>query len=100
MSDNLATIERRLDELERTVADLRRRIPDAVGESAAERRSQVHICQTDPETMRAILDRVRKEMGIEGEPLPAEEVQRLMLEEGWDPPGNEFSRGIVEMREE
>src|SRR6266478_2179190 len=98
MSDALRMIERRLDALEKTVADLRQRIPDTIGKPAAGHRSQVHFCQTDPETMRAILESVNKEMGIEGEPIGAEELQRQMLERGADPNGNEFSRRIIEMR--
>lgn len=40
------------------------------------------------------------EMGITGEPIGAEEVQAMMLACGINPEDNEFSRGIIEMREE
>jgi hypothetical protein len=99
MSDSLATIERRLDALEKSVADLRQRIPENGGASAGAW-AKVEFCRTEPATLKAILEEVRKKMGIEGEPMSAEEHQRRMLEAGWDPTGNEFSREIVEMREE
>lgn len=44
--------------------------------------------------------KVMKELGIEGKPIPAEELQAMMLAEGIRPEDNEFSRGIIEMREE
>ena len=100
MSDSSATFERRLDALERTVADPRRRIPGGSTDPGAMSAVDRLICRTDPETLRAIAERVRREMGIEGEPIGAEELQRQMLERGADPTGNEFSRAIIEMREE
>ncbi len=100
MSDTLAAIERRLDALERQVADLSRRIPPSGGGARPGHLPTVRFCQTDPAVLNAILDQVHKEMGIEGEPIGAEEHQRRMIEAGWDPTGNEFSRGIIEMREE
>ncbi len=40
------------------------------------------------------------EMGISGEPISAEELQAMMLADGVNPEDNQFSRGIIEMREE
>jgi hypothetical protein len=45
---------------------------------------------------RQILD----EMGISGEALSREELQRLYLEAGFDPNDNQFAQGIIAMREE
>ena len=44
--------------------------------------------------------KVMKELGIEGKPIPIEELHAMMLAEGINPNDNAFSRGIVEMREE
>jgi hypothetical protein len=41
-----------------------------------------------------------KELGISGEPIGAEKVQEMIAACGVNPEDNEFSRGIVEMREE
>ncbi len=40
------------------------------------------------------------EMGISGEPIGAEKLRARMEAEGIRPEDNEFSRGIIEMREE
>jgi len=40
------------------------------------------------------------EMGITGQPIGAEKLQEMMIADGVDPKSNEFSRGIIEMREE
>ena len=40
------------------------------------------------------------EMGISGEPVSIEELHKMMLADGVNPEDNEFSRGIIEMREE
>ncbi len=41
-----------------------------------------------------------REMGISGEPVGAEKLQEMMIAEGINPEDNDFSRGIIEMREE
>jgi len=41
-----------------------------------------------------------REMGISGAPVGAEKLQEMMLAEGINPEDNQFSRGIIEMREE
>ncbi len=43
--------------------------------------------------------KVLKELGIEGKPIPARELQAMIKAEGLLEP-NELSRGIIEMREE
>lgn len=40
------------------------------------------------------------EMGVTGQPIGAEKLQEMMIADGVDPESNEFSRGIIEMREE
>lgn len=40
------------------------------------------------------------EMGISGEPVGPKKLREMMLADGVSPEDNEFSRGIIEMREE
>ena len=40
------------------------------------------------------------ELGIQGEPIPAEELQKRLIVGGVSPEDNEFSNEIIEMREE
>ncbi|HEV3146198.1 MAG TPA: hypothetical protein VGZ47_20090 [Gemmataceae bacterium] len=41
-----------------------------------------------------------KQLGIKEKPIGAKKLKERMLAEGFDPESNEFSRGIIEMREE
>jgi hypothetical protein len=41
-----------------------------------------------------------KQLGIKGKPIGAKKLQEMALKEGLDPNDNQFSRGIIEMREE
>ena len=61
-----------------------------------------------PEERAAIereLKRIRKFLEQQGIPVPAKPIgakklRERLLKEGFDPNGSEFSRGIIEMREE
>jgi hypothetical protein len=44
--------------------------------------------------------KVMKQLGIKGKPIGAKKLKERMLAEGFDPESNEFSSGIIEMREE
>jgi hypothetical protein len=41
-----------------------------------------------------------KYLGIRRKPIGAKKLQDRMFQEGFDPQSNEFSRGVIEMREE
>jgi hypothetical protein len=41
-----------------------------------------------------------KQLGIRGKPIGAKKLRERMIQQGIDPEGNEFSRGIIAMREE
>jgi hypothetical protein len=41
-----------------------------------------------------------KQLGIRGIPIDAKKLRDMLLKRGFDPEGNEFSQGIVAMREE
>jgi hypothetical protein len=45
-------------------------------------------------------DKVMKQLGLDVKPIGAKKLQEMLLKRGFDPESNEFSRGIVEMREE
>ena len=41
-----------------------------------------------------------KELGIQGKAIGRKKLREQMIKRGFDPTTNEFSRGIIEMREE
>jgi hypothetical protein len=41
-----------------------------------------------------------KELGIHGQPVGVKKLREMLLEEGINPESNEFSQGIIAMREE
>jgi hypothetical protein len=45
-------------------------------------------------------DAAMEKMGIRGEPIGAEKLQEMLIAEGINPESNEFSRTLIEMREE
>jgi hypothetical protein len=54
----------------------------------------------DQPILAAGFKKVLKLIGFKGKPIGAEELQKRMIAEGFDPVSTEFSRGIIEMREE
>lgn len=47
-----------------------------------------------------VWDEAMAAMGISGQPIGAKALRQMMIAEGINPEDNEFSRGIIEMREE
>ena len=45
-------------------------------------------------------DQFLKQLGIGGKPIGAKKLREMALKEGLNPDDNQFSRGIIEMREE
>ncbi len=45
-------------------------------------------------------DKFMKQLGIRGKPIGAKKLREMALKEGLNPEDNQFSRGIIEMREE
>ena len=45
-------------------------------------------------------DEFLKQLGIRCKPIGAKKLRELAIKEGLDPEDNQFSRGIIEMREE
>lgn len=90
MDEQLATLERRVAELEKEVSALKaNRGPKSNG--------TVSLAVPATPDLNAML----KSMGIEDcEPIGAEQLQQRLLAEGIRPEENVFSRGIIDMREE
>jgi hypothetical protein len=97
--EELAT---RLATLEREVLQLRQLVqPKSADETPAERGFRMlREARASQAAFAAGLARSFEQMGIRGEPVGAEKVQEMIAAEGIDPNDNEFSRGIIEMREE
>jgi hypothetical protein len=105
--DRLTALEQRLAALEREVAALRAalrtgRTPYVSLNPNDPLEGHPLIAKKPPREQWAELEaKRRKELGLEGvEPIGAEKLRQLLIEDGIDPTSNECSRGIIEMREE
>ncbi len=68
---------------------------------AAERGARMRRnAKLNQERLAAAWSAAMRDMGIHGEPIGAENLQKLMIAQGVNPEDNQFSRGIIEMREE
>jgi hypothetical protein len=45
-------------------------------------------------------EKFMKQLGIRGKPIGAKKLRERLLKKGFDPESNEFSQGIIAMREE
>lgn len=102
MATTLEELEKRLAAVEQELARLKRQVPlVVVAETPAERGAR--LLRGDPPApgqAAAAWAVAMKEMGIQGEPISAEKLQQMIADYGIKPEDNEFSRGIIEMREE
>lgn len=101
----MATLEElatRLAVLEREVQQLRQFVERRhTAESSAERGFRMlREAKASQAQFATGWARAMEQMGIRGEPIGAEKVQAMIAACGVDPNDNEFSRGIIEMREE
>jgi hypothetical protein len=60
----------------------------------------LRVGREDQPILAAGFKKLLKQLGIKGKPIGAKKLKERMLAEGFDPESNEFSRGIIEMREE
>ena len=111
MSATLEELERRLVAVERELAVLKGRLipeppPTRSSESSDELESfiqSVPMLRKARENAPLYAEAARKmlkDLGITGKPLGAEALQKMLIAEGLDPTSNEFSQGIIDMREE
>jgi hypothetical protein len=104
--DRLAVLEERVAALERLVAELRaakRPATSAAPDPKDPLKDHPLFRQsiTDPKELAEHHAQVLKALGIEHvKPVGAQKVREMMIADGVDPDDNEFSRGIIEAREE
>jgi hypothetical protein len=98
MAANVEQLEQRLAAVEQELAELRRDRA-AAPPKPRRRRGLLELADARHEESVANIEAVFREMGIEGEPVGAEKLRQMMLDEGVSE-DNSFSRGIIEMREE
>ena len=102
-------LNQKLEHVEQEVVDIRKELkqlrksvkievlPQTAEEKRAERLERMRL---QKEKLRPIVAEVFERMGIRGKPIGAENVQKMIAACGIKPEDNEFSRGIIEMREE
>jgi hypothetical protein len=102
MSTTVQELDVRLTLLEQKVAMLQHLTPrSAEGESAAMRGARLlHRASANQAAIAAVWSGALAELAITGKPVGAEKVQEMMAACGIRPEENEFSRGIIELREE
>ena len=105
METKIKEIVERLEQLENSIAEMRQEI------SMVSKYLNLHVAsdktvdlleqgRRNKEMQRKIFARVMQEMGIElQKPIGARKLQQLMIHQGINPEDNEFSRGIIAMRE-
>ena len=97
MAATLEELEKRLTIIEEELA--LRRQPTV--ETPAQRGARLlRTAKPEQARMSATMAKVLADLGISGEPIGAEKLQQMMLADGINPEENQFSRGIIEMREE
>jgi hypothetical protein len=102
MATTTEELEKRLSALERKVAFLEQRLAGRpVEETPAERGARmIREAKQSQAQLSAGWAKAMEEMGVRGEPIGAEKLRAMIAACGFKPEDNEFSRGIIEMREE
>ena len=104
MVETVETLAQRLTQLEEAVGNITLQLSWIVNElgSNADQRKEAQLKaysigndKQDAEVARKILE----QMGVSGDPIPAEDLQARMVRNGIQPEGNEFSSAIIEERE-
>jgi hypothetical protein len=60
----------------------------------------LRVSREEEAGMLAGWDKFLKQLGIRGKPIGAKKLREMLLQRGFDPQSNEFSQGIIAMREE
>ena len=104
MVETVETLAQRLTQLEEAVENITSQLSWIVNElegnadwrkEAQRKAHSIGNNKQDAEVARQIFE----QMGISGEPIPAEELQARMVRNGIPREGNEFSHAIIEERE-
>jgi hypothetical protein len=93
---------RKLDKQRRGKRPLRRsKIADQMAdEDLALADELLRVSQGEQADLVAGWEKFIKQLGIRGKPIGAKKLRQMLLKRGFDPESNEFSQGIVAMREE
>ena len=60
----------------------------------------LRVGRRDQAVLAAGFKKFLKQLGIKGKPIGAKKLREMLLRKGFDPESNEFSQGIIAMREE
>lgn len=99
------TIVKRLDHLEEGLLDIRQQVDillNAQNESQKRFKSGEEVMAfyaSNKQENAKVIESVFEEIGITGTPIPAEELQERMSKNGIRAEDNEFSRAIIQERE-
>jgi hypothetical protein len=100
MATPLEELEQRITRMEQELARLQQLV-EKPSQTPAERGAQLlREAQRNQAIISAAIAQAFAEMGITGEPIGSEKVQEMMRAYGMQPNANEFSQGIIAMREE
>src|SRR5262249_2450179 len=101
MATTMEDLEKRVAALERELKELRELLVIPPDETPAEAGARMlREAKRGQAALVAAWDKAMEQMGIKGEPVGAQRLRQMMIEAGVNPETNEFSRGIIEMREE
>lgn len=101
MAATVEELEKRLEQVEEKLARLQQLVEKPLDETPAQRGARMlRDARANQAAISAGWAKAMEEMGIHGEPIGAEKVQEMMLACGINPEDNEFSRTLIEMREE
>jgi hypothetical protein len=97
MAATLEDLEKRVAAIEHELAMWRLANTETPAERGARLWREASLHQDE---ISAAAEAAFAEMGISGEPVGAEKLRAMMEADGIRPEDNEFSRGIIEMRDE
>ena len=106
MSTALEMLTRKLNQLELEVTTIRMQLDEFIEDSAEspdlERKRAALMARLDKNKPlhQKIFANFLNELGVQGEPIPAEKLQERIATGGVKPENNEFSNEIIKMREE
>jgi hypothetical protein len=73
---------------------------DVAAEELALAEELLRVSREEQAGLVAGWEKFMEQLGIKGKPIPAKKLHEMAIKEGIDPNDNQFSRGIIEMREE
>jgi hypothetical protein len=102
MAVTLDELEQRLMRLEEEVSRLRRLVAGSSPDETPPERTvrRLHEAEADQSALTAGWAKAMEAMGIHGKPIGARRLQAMIAASGIRPEDNEFSRALIEAREE